>query len=495
MHCNETDLSESHSYDVVITSQANIEHGALRALNSTRYDGTILVKGANDTLSFTNLTKFYRMDINCNSKLQKIVFPERFVFDTLNITEAPALTEINMNKNQRVGSGDRSGESLSNAFLNIIKAPQLGRNPEAPSQQINAINAFFKLNLDNAGQIQFPNLTSAGSISVSNSDASFPKLETVYGLNLGNQGFTSFPNLMSSSGDVYIDNLRYGSGNLLGDFSLDPNPDLVIQKSLVIGPRHPSNQQQPRDNSVVMDQVTAVGEDLNITNISRLIDISFSHLREVKRLHIVDNPNSTITGDFSSLSNANSIYINGIINTTISPALFPRLAHAGEVIIEALNTEFDCSRLVQMRNLGVIQYLSCNGTNGTNNKSTGLSTAASAGIGVGVGIAALGIITILVWRAICNRRKVRSPNERPNNIREDGLERTVREAPKPQEALLDDTQIREAGGRPTPYQVAGGEILEAGGRAVRAEAADERIAGRVAVASPQQKKTSPVELP
>ena len=258
------------------------------------------------------------MDINCNSKLQKIVFPERFVFDTLNITEAPALTEINMNKNQWVGSGDRSGESLSNAFLNIIKAPQLGRNPEAPSQQINAINAFFKLNLDNAGQIQFPNLTSAGSISVSNSDASFPKLETVYGLNLGNQGFTSFPNLMSSSGDVYIDNLRYGSGNLLGDFSLDPNPDLVIQKSLVIGPRHPSNQQQPRDNSVVMDQVTAVGEDLNITNISRLIDISFSHLREVKRLHIVDNPNSTITGDFSSLSNANSIYINGIINTYVN---------------------------------------------------------------------------------------------------------------------------------------------------------------------------------
>ncbi|KAK7937900.1 uncharacterized protein PG986_014768 [Apiospora aurea] len=45
----------------------------------------------------------------------------------------------------------------------------------------------------------------------------------------------------------------------------------------------------------------------------------------------MDNPNSTISGDFSRMDTAVSTYINGIVDTTINPALFPLLSRAGEV--------------------------------------------------------------------------------------------------------------------------------------------------------------------
>ncbi|KAK7990961.1 hypothetical protein PG990_015241 [Apiospora arundinis] len=230
----------------------------------------------------------------------------------------------------------------------------------------------------------------------------------------------------------------------------------------------------------------------------------------------MNNPSSIVPGDFSSLTTANSIYINGVVDNTTSPALFPLLSNAGEVRIETWNPEFDCSQLVQMHKAGRIGSLFCNGTNGINgspkngnttsidpnspstpsstSQGGGLPTATAAGIGVGVGVAALGSILVLAWLIIHYRRKLRDVVEKSHNNGRDDPKETVREVPEPQGALIDGNQVHEGDSRSLPHQAGGAEVLEAGGTALRAEAGDEQhVVDDARAALPAQSRP-PVEL-
>ncbi|KAK6851624.1 hypothetical protein PG995_011749 [Apiospora arundinis] len=142
----------------------------------------------------------------------------------------------------------------------------------------------------------------------------------------------------------------------------------------------------------------------------------------------------------------------------MNPVLFSRLSSASEMLIKAWNPEFDCSRLVDLRNTGKTDYLYCNSTNGVtgntipgtnpNNPitSSDLSTGASVGIGVGVGVASLGIMAALAWFFIMCRRRCRKRNGA--TAAENRADDDKRDDPKEAaESVAGDgiTPIREAG--------------------------------------------------
>ncbi|KAK7918128.1 hypothetical protein PG985_010002 [Apiospora marii] len=504
MSCSE-ELSHLGGYSAVtvIASQDDIDDPTVLTPNATGPQTQIVVQGAKGTLNFTNLKSFYRMHVYCNSELEEINFPDLVTFSSLEVQKAPVLHNIRLNRWNGTAY-DNSGQSSS---INIHEAPQLGRVRDQP--QIFDIPSLGIVYLDGAGSIQFPRLTNASSITSYDSYTQFPRLATVSNELAVANNTAVFPSLASVGSLTLVNRVVSSQGS--------PNsgpgmlPDLVVHQSIIIGP-----QKIGMGSILALDHLKRVGKDLNITGNSNIAKMSFSGVTEVKALNIMDNPNSTIPGDFSHLTTVDSIYLSGIIKQyvardhisefnwlirnrdTANPALFPRLSSAGVVNIEAWNPEFDCSWLVRMRDLGKIAILSCNGTNGpqkapkdddTSNSTTsssplngGLSTGASAGIGTGVGVTVLGILAALVWLVVRYRRRLRDLGTTAQDDDDDDAGGRDKEAVEAAPEAL-----QEAGGRPLPFQFGGGEIVEAGGTQLRAEAGD-------AVASPKEHTRSPVEL-
>ncbi|KAK8067306.1 hypothetical protein PG997_014053 [Apiospora hydei] len=420
----------------------------------------------------------------------------------LDIIDAPALTMLNL--------GHWNGPANR---ISIRRAPKLGPALDRPHNEFASFNASdaFIIELEDAGWVLFPNLTSAGRLEIINSDASFDKLDKVEDLAIANPGDTR--------AYVRFDTLQNVYGFRLGNASVDieplyvagtdakRHPNLVVRNSMVIGPwdNDPRRQELLPVNiyhqAMVFPALYRMGGDLNITKNSGIPEMSFSGLTGVKRLYILNNPNSTVPGDFSALEEADLIHINGIMNTTTNPALFPRLSKAAEVKIDAWNPDFDCSRLVHMRNTGIIGYLSCNGTNGTTGedrsggpnpstpRETGLPTPASAGIGVGAGILALGIICVLVWLIMSYRRKLRAATTAGSGGDSKDASDTMKEVSTGtrQEARV------ESGGRLLPHEAQSREVVESGGTALRAEAEEEHVA-RHSGYSHRESRGHPVEL-
>ncbi|KAK8022346.1 hypothetical protein PG993_013113 [Apiospora rasikravindrae] len=443
------------------------------------------------------------MNISCNNELQELHFPDTAMLGSLSIDRAPALWSISMS--QWNGSADTSNYRVAQyGSLYIYAAPKLGR--DASQSQLFNISALSIIVLDEVGGVQFPQLTSAIAISAVDSYAQFPKLETISNslhIDDAEMGHSIFPSL-KNAGKLTIGNRpTFGIGVLADEETAGPLPDLIVRDSIVIAFRNSGN------GDIILNQVTTVGQDLNITNNSGIGKISFSRLTDVKRLNIINNPNSTVPGDFSRLTDANSIYINGVIEKYVargaracnkferltrnsSTTLFPRLSSASDVRIEPWNPDFDCSGLVRLRDLGKIGTLACNGTNGTNSSSTGpndtatsnrgLSAGTSAGIGTGVGIAVLGVLGALVWLIMRYRRRLRDLTARSRGGGDEN-KNPVEAAPK---------TPQEAGGRALPYQSGGGEIVEAGGTALRAEAGD--VVASPHEVSAQRNTRFPVEL-
>ncbi|KAK8075527.1 hypothetical protein PG997_010190 [Apiospora hydei] len=271
-----------------------------------------------------------------------------------------------------------------------------------------------QLFLHDTGTMAFPNLTVAGSVDVVDAAIFANRLETVSDLKVEySRGafLSNFKALKSTTGNVYAGNGSIANG---------------LFRVWIPGPNH-----------------TRSG-DLNITKNSGLSEISFNGLTDVKRLYVMDNPDSTVPGDFSRLTAADYIYVNGRMNNTFP--LFPHLSTVAEARIEPWNADFDCSSLVKMRDTGKIGVLFCNGTNGINGleaSQSGLSTTASVGIGVGIG--ALVIIAALVWLAAYYRCKLRGLRRESHNSGRDDPKEIVHGVIKPTGARLGDTHIREAG--------------------------------------------------
>ncbi|KAK8109668.1 hypothetical protein PG999_007805 [Apiospora kogelbergensis] len=416
----------------------------------------------------------------------------------LDIIDAPVLTSLDL--------GHWSGPANR---ISIHRAPKLGPALDRPGNDLIKFNASdaFIIELEDVGWAIFPNMTSAGRLQIINSGVSFDKLNKVDDLAIANPGETTAYARFESLQNVY--GLRLGNASVdivpvyVAGLDAKKHPNLVVESSMVIGPWDNDPRQQELltvniyHHPMIFPALYRVGGDLNITKNSGIPEMSFSSLTGVKRLHILNNPNSTVPGDFSALEDADFIHINGKMNTyvegthamrlpanarnsTINPALFPRLNRAAEVKIEAWNPDFDCSRLVHMNNAGIIGYLSCNGTNGTtgddrsggSNSSTpleaGLSRRASLGIGVGVGVLALGVIGVLAWLIKSYRRKLRAVTTTKSGG-DNNDDDTMKE-------VSTDTRQEgraEAGSRSLPYEALSREIVESGGTALCAEAEEE----------------------
>lgn len=103
------------------------------------------------------------------------------------------------------------------------------------------------------------------------------------------------------------------------------SPDLVVSHSVVTKPWRAiwdPDWGEDLENMPVnivpsvlrLTQLARVDGDLDITKNSGIRKLFIDRLTSVKRLHIMNNPDSRVPGDFSRLTNANSIYINGMID-------------------------------------------------------------------------------------------------------------------------------------------------------------------------------------
>ncbi|RYP28515.1 hypothetical protein DL767_007194 [Monosporascus sp. MG133] len=195
-----------------------------------------------------------------------------------------------------------------------------------------------------------------------------------------------------------------------------------------------------------------------------------------------NNTDSTLSGEFLHLEEAESIYLNGIIDTTVGFNTFPSLKRVkGSVMVETWNKEFNCSKLVALHQGGIINDLCCNGTdNGTlataetaNEMASpdAISQGAWAGIGVGGGLLFLGVlaaVTCFILRSRC--RKAQGPGDTQTQNQQQPSYSTHEYA---------SGGLSEAGGKPCSSgraQLEGAEIKEIGGEQVLSEKTDDSMA-------------------
>lgn len=109
-------------------------------------------------------------------------------------------------------------------------------------------------------------------------------------------GNTNLPSLQKA-GKLRIGNqTSYGSGLLADEDSTGPLPDLAVRESVIIEAQIKSNGDL-NPKYLILNQLTTVGEDLNITKNRGVTKMSFNRLEDVKRLYIKENLGSTVPGD------------------------------------------------------------------------------------------------------------------------------------------------------------------------------------------------------
>ncbi|KAK7928347.1 hypothetical protein PG985_005345 [Apiospora marii] len=204
MPCNESDRSEWHKYDAVITSQEDIDNGPLRTLDGK---GDVLIQGAKGSLNFTDVPFGQSINVICNPDLQKINFTEYFQFTQLNISEAPALTEIWMTPSNEYTN------FVDNANISIRAAPKLGGGHW---QDFNC-STLVELVLHDAGGVSFPYLNSVELLDFADTPILAEKLETISDLRMENSNSRSAPRtdfkaLKSVTGSLYAGNAESHNG-------------------------------------------------------------------------------------------------------------------------------------------------------------------------------------------------------------------------------------------------------------------------------------------
>ncbi|KAF2973085.1 hypothetical protein GQX73_g659 [Xylaria multiplex] len=231
--------------------------------------------------------------------------------------------------------------------------------------------------------------------------------------------------------------------------SVDPNNEptipVEITESMLLQNSFVDDNSLKGGTEIPLRRIGTITQDLNITSNGN-VHIAYDGLTDVGgSLYIEDNWNCSINFDklstvgniffanntntglplFPNLTTVGNIYISGFIGTSNGPNIFPALELvSGNVIINATNDAFDCSKLVSQLNNNKIHNLNCNGRNynvdastpglgnGSGNESgskssPGLSGGIWAGIGVGTGAAVLGILGAFIWLIMRYRSRVR----------------------------------------------------------------------------------------
>ncbi|KAI1142104.1 hypothetical protein F5Y05DRAFT_422320 [Hypoxylon sp. FL0543] len=268
----------------------------------------------------------------------------------------------------------------------------------------------------------------------------FYRLRSLYELRLHAQaGCDYFLKTLTSIDNFTLTNAADIS---LGLSSLKINGSMILENSVLPSGVNDLAPVAGTGNTIDLSQVTSAGWDLNITSNSN-VDIDFGQLESVDRnlaiqnntnctfnfrqltkvgnLLTTDNPNTTLP-IFSNLERADNIHLRGYIDTSDGPNIFPALTYVpGTVMIEAWNSDFNCSKLVAQWHDRIINNLTCNGTDNGGNTADGtgniidtsssesrssLSQGAWAGIGVAVGIVVLAAIATMTWLVVYFKRRL-----------------------------------------------------------------------------------------
>ncbi|KAI0449348.1 hypothetical protein F5B21DRAFT_520333 [Xylaria acuta] len=316
------------------------------------------------------------------------------------------------------------------------------------SAQIYIRNAIGTLTFSNL--TQFPNLLVTGYLEISQATSltvvSLPLLGS--SKNCSDSSYGPFVHL-NIAGVPSITSFTFYDSTCISDLVLSDIGDDPFELAI-------------NYNEIQLGRVGTVGGDLNIISNGN-VHIAYDGLTEVGRsLSIRNNTNCTFNFDkvsnissllftdnvdtklplFTALERAQNIHIHGRIDTSIGPNIFPALKYVpGNVTVEAVNDDFDCSKLVsQWKEDHIIHNLKCSGqnnetetpipksNNGTNTSiptpiptsNQSLPAGAWAGIGVGVSIAAIGILGALIWLIIHFRNRLRTlERERAQKPEED----------------------------------------------------------------------------
>ncbi|RYP48251.1 hypothetical protein DL769_011222 [Monosporascus sp. CRB-8-3] len=278
--------------------------------------------------------------------------------------------------------------------------------------------------------------------------------------------------------------------------------DVAVESSLQLGPSVPATIYNPFFYGITSG-IISIGMNLIIQEngncsfvfrklifIGGNVDIvgnwnSTFNFREVTRLMSLsmrNNTNSTLPGDFLNLEEAESIYLNGVIDTTAGSNIFPSLKRVrGSVVVEAWNKEFNCSKLGSLHQNGIINDLRCNGTDNGTLAATGgtnetashavISQGAWAGIGIGGGLLFLGVLGAAAWFILRSRRRgAHNPG---------GTQTENQQQPSYSTHEHASEGLYEAGGKPCGSgraQLEGAEIQEIGGEQVPGKKTDEFMA-------------------
>ncbi|KAI1130869.1 hypothetical protein F5Y10DRAFT_103824 [Nemania abortiva] len=431
---------------ITITSQADIRNASLAACKQEQGFNQLTIQTGADGLSFDNFTGGFNISVVSSPQLQVLVFPDLTALQHLVVSDAPALTQIELPKLR--ADAETLVYPVTYTFtpsIEISDALQFG------GLSLPALTALGDLEVSHVPRRQLTSgglskITTADSIA-SDNNLAYPGLASVGTLQLtGYDGCSFFlPNLSSvvdfSFTNAVNSKLQTAAALTIdGSFVLDTatyrrtanetTDEFASRSSSVGNTIDVSNITTVAVNATIrsnanthidISKLTTIGGAFSIMNNTNCT-IDVTKLSQAGTLSIVDNTDSVIPQLFN-LARADSIHLRGNIDTSSGPNILPSLTFvSGSVTIEAWNADFNCSRLVSQQQQGLINNLQCNGTsNGTSSSlstpsspssadassqsSQGLSSGAWAGIGVGIGLVVIGLLGGAVWLFLYFRRR------------------------------------------------------------------------------------------
>ncbi|TGJ80753.1 hypothetical protein E0Z10_g8014 [Xylaria hypoxylon] len=409
------DPCTSLSNDNVVTSQDDIDNGLLS--KCTTYQGNILIRNATGTLNFTGQAQAHNISVADCPRLQVLKFPDTYSTYWFEIREVNNLTSVSfpLRSDPITFSGGGISVGANLPSLSIIGAKSL------TTFEVGNSTYFGTLTLLDVGlgpaTSRDTEWFSSGSIKAAESieiDSCFDlsSLEDVGTLTVSRVSNCFLPFSSIKSIKNYVLTNMNDSTALAGFLNgrsawfVDP-PSFRINESIILDslllPNDPYSLLGYGGDEIV-PQVTTVGTDFNITsnaNVNFTFDtltgvganlviynntnsrFKFDKISTVGSMLLIDNINTTLLW-FPALTIANYIHIRGYIDTSVGPNIFPALQSVtGQVVIEAWNDDFDCSKLVQYQQDHMIHYLSCNGMNNGTNSGTKNETNSSTNNGTG----------------------------------------------------------------------------------------------------------------
>ncbi|KAI0201433.1 hypothetical protein F4808DRAFT_425180 [Astrocystis sublimbata] len=362
------------------------------------------------------------LHIEFGSEIGTLSFNSEVPLSSISVQNSPHLYTLNFSMTTNVSHIEVHGVPLlskvllprlsnPNVSLSIVDTPSL---TDFITGDISGIN---DLKLSSSGDITIlPSITSAKNV-VSDTDLYMPNLEKIGSLTMegSNSWITGHFNHLVSIKELI----------LIGKIALYSPSQLSLNESLIFDL---TTEDRSSNNPYTLDQVVTVGMDINLT--SNFFSVKLPQLTSVGRDLWIKNSadcsfelNSLrrIGGDLNMRNNTaltiplltrlervSNIHIRGGMNSTIGSNIFPSLLSVpGKVVIEDLNSDFDCSQLINQFNEGIINELFCNGIGHQKRaRDAGLSEGGWIGVGLSIGAVASTFILVAVWVVLKFRRQL-----------------------------------------------------------------------------------------